>query len=157
MAVSLTHRRAERRDLEKIVALLRNDDLGRAREAASEVLDPRYLEAFRRIDADLNQYLMVVERAGEVAGTCHLTLMPSLTYTGSTRMQIEAVRVDERYRGQKIGEWMLRAALEYAGRHGATIVQLTTNKTRPRAEEFYKRLGFETSHKGMKLHLELKS
>ena len=49
---------------------------------------------------------MVVENGDEIIGTSHLTIMPSLTFIGSTRMQIEAVRVSGKYRGQKIGNWM---------------------------------------------------
>ena len=36
---------------------------------------------------------------------------------------------------------------------GATIIQLTTNKQRNRAKEFYETLGFQASHEGMKLYL----
>jgi ribosomal protein S18 acetylase RimI-like enzyme len=79
--------------------------------------------------------------------------MPSLTFLGSTRMQIEAVRVSEKYRGQKIGEWMFNQAIEYATANNVSIIQLTTNKKRPKAKHFYEKLGFEASHEGMKLCL----
>jgi ribosomal protein S18 acetylase RimI-like enzyme len=82
--------------------------------------------------------------------------MPSLTFTGQTRMQIEAVRVSEQFRGQKIGEWMMNAAINYGKSKGASIIQLTTNKKRLRAKKFYEKLGFEASHEGMKLYLEKK-
>lgn len=151
---ALSHRKAVREDLPAIVALLLDDALGRTRESESAQLDPRYPAAFARIEADPNQYLMVVESDGKIAGTCHLTVMPSLTYTGSTRMQIEAVRVAAAMRGRGLGEWMMRAALDYARAHNVRLVQLTTNKQRPRARQFYERLGFEASHEGMKLLLE---
>lgn len=38
--------------------------------------------------------------------------------------------------------------------HGATIIQLTTNKERPDARKFYEKLGFKATHEGMKLYLE---
>lgn len=96
---------------------------------------------------------MVVEIDKEIVGTCHLTIMPSLTFTGQTRIQIEAVRVAERCRGQKIGEWMIDAAILYAKQNGATIIQLTTNKQRDKAINFYEKLGFQSAHEGMKLYL----
>ncbi|WP_342278765.1 GNAT family N-acetyltransferase [Candidatus Tisiphia endosymbiont of Myopa tessellatipennis] len=65
------------------------------------------------IDSDPNQYLMIVEMNKEIVGTCHLTIMPSLTFIGSTRMQIEAVRISEKYRGQHFGEWMMSIAMKY--------------------------------------------
>ncbi|HBB7077297.1 TPA: GNAT family N-acetyltransferase [Legionella pneumophila] len=73
---------------------------------------------------------MIVENDDEIIGTCHLTIMPSPTFTGQTRMQIEAVR---EYRGQKIGEWMMNVAINYGKSKGASIIQLTTNKKRLRA------------------------
>lgn len=68
-------------------------------------------------------------------------------------MQIEAVRVAGKYRGQKIGSWMFDQAIAYAKEHGVSIIQLTTNKKRPKAKHFYEKLGFEVSHEGMKLYL----
>jgi N-acetylglutamate synthase-like GNAT family acetyltransferase len=153
MTVNLRHRKANINDIRAIVALLVEDELGSMRDHLGEELDPKYLEAFKLIDQDPNQYLMVVEKDNEIIATCHLTLMPSLTFTGSTRMQIEAVRVSEKLRGQKIGEWMIEHSLEYAKANNVGIVQLTTNKKRPRARNFYEKLGFEASHEGMKLYL----
>lgn len=68
-------------------------------------------------------------------------------------MQIEAVRVAEKYRGQQIGSWMVDQALLYAKERGASIIQLSTNKKRQQAKHFYEKLGFEASHEGMKLYL----
>ena len=85
---------------------------------------------------------MVVEGFNEIIGTCHLIIMPSLTFTGKTRMQIEAVRVSEKYRGQQIGQLMMEQAISYGKERGAKIIQLTTNKYRPRAKKFYESLGF---------------
>ncbi|MBA2648991.1 MAG: GNAT family N-acetyltransferase [Legionella sp.] len=129
-------------------------ELGQTRESTKPELDKRYVNAFHKIDNDSNQYLMVIENDSEIIGTCHLTIMPSLTFTGQTRMQIEAVRVLKQYRGQKIGEWMIQKAIKYGKSKGASIIQLTTNKQRSSAKNFYLKLGFEASHEGMKMVLE---
>lgn len=155
MISNITHRKATINDLDEIIHLLMEDELGKTREHINAGLDQQYIDAFHRINSDPNQYLMVVELGREIIATCHLTMMPSLTFTGSTRMQIEAVRVAEKYRGQKIGEWMMKAAIHYGKENGAAIIQLTTNKKRPRAKRFYEALGFEASHEGMKLYCEL--
>lgn len=152
--MKLTHRKAELQDIPHLIELLIEDDLGKVRELANQELDKRYMDAFYKIDSDTNQYLMVVEHEGKIVATCHLTLMPSLTFIGSTRMQIEAVRVAEKERDKKIGQWMLHQAIRYAKARGASILQLTTNKQRDRAKHFYEKLGFEASHEGMKLHLK---
>lgn len=150
----LLQRKAKLDDLPTIVDLLSEDDLGQYREIKAEKLDQRYIDAFHRIDADPNQYLMVVTNPIDIIGTCHLTLMPSLTFVGSTRLQIEAVRVALNYRGQKIGEWMMNAAIDFAKSNNAMIIQLTTNKQRPRAKQFYERLGFKATHEGMKYYIK---
>ncbi len=153
MDLKLGVRRATIDDLGAIVNLLIEDELGASREKTSDKLDQRYIDAFDLINSDPNQYLMIVELEDKIIATCHLTIMPSLTFTGSTRMQIEAVRVAEKLRGHKIGEWMINQAIEYAKSRNASIIQLTTNIKRPRAKIFYERLGFESTHVGMKLYL----
>lgn len=154
MIQNLTHHKATFQDLRAIIDLLLEDELGKIRENASQDLDQQYINAFHQIDTDPSQYLMVIKNKDEIVATSHLTLMPSLTFKGATRMQIEAVRVAQKYRGQKIGEWMIEKAIDYGKSKGASIIQLTTNKKRIRAKEFYEKLGFEASHEGMKLYLK---
>lgn len=150
----LTARKATLEDLPHIIQLLADDELGQTREHRQENIEPSYVKAFMKIDSDSNQYLMVVIAHTQLIGTCHLTLLPSLTYTGSVRMQIEAVRIAKDYRGQKIGKWMMQQAFDYAKKHDVKIIQLTTNKHRPKAKKFYERLGFQPTHEGMKCFLE---
>jgi GNAT superfamily N-acetyltransferase len=96
---------------------------------------------------------MIVENNNEIAATCHLTIIPSLTFQGAARLNIEAVRVKEKFRGQAIGQWMIGQVINYGRDRGATIVQLATNKKRSDAKRFYEKLGFVASHDGMKLCL----
>lgn len=152
--LDLNIRRANVEDLIGIIALLINDELGKSRECLTPELDSRYLEAFNKINNDPNQYLMVVELDNFTVGSCHATLIPSLTFTGSTRLQIEAVRIKEDYRGRGIGEEMISEAIRYGKSNGASIIQLTTNKQRPSALRFYEKLGFKPTHVGMKLYLD---
>lgn len=151
---NLSHRKANLHDLRAIITLLLEDELGQTREQLNATIEQSYIDAFHRIDIDPNQYLMIVCSENAIVGTCHLTIMPSLTFAGSTRMQIEAVRVSAKHRGQKIGEWMMNAAIDYAKSKDVSIIQLTTNIKRPRAKEFYERLGFETTHVGMKCYIK---
>ena len=96
---------------------------------------------------------MVVNIDEVIVATCHLSIIHSLTFKGSTRMQLEAVRVAKKYRNQKIGEWLINSAIRYGQSRGASIIQLTTNKKRLRAKKFYENLGFKGSHEGMKMYL----
>lgn len=150
---SLNFRRASFGDLEAIIRLLADDQLGQEREQLTADHDLAYKNAFDQIIADPNQFLMVVENEGKIVGTSHLTFIPSLTFQGKLRMNIEAVRVGSSLRNQGIGEWMLNKVLELAKIKGCKIVQLTTNKNRTDALRFYEKLGFKATHEGMKLYL----
>lgn len=48
---------------------------------------------------------------------------------------------------------MMRFAIAHARARGAFRVELTSNVRRTRAHRFYERLGFVSSHVGMKLAL----
>jgi len=151
----LLFRRAVRDDVPPIVALLANDPLGATRESPTDPLPDAYHLAFDQIDRDPAQELIVAERDGEVVGVLQLTVIPSLTWRGTARGQIEGVRVRADTRGAGVGEAMFREAIARARARGCGIVQLTTDHSRPDALRFYERLGFRATHAGMKLHLSL--
>jgi GNAT superfamily N-acetyltransferase len=48
---------------------------------------------------------------------------------------------------------MIKYAIQRAKDRGAHLLQLTTDKVRPEALNFYEKLGFSSTHEGMKLHL----
>lgn len=149
---NITFRIAERSDLETIVGMLADDNLGAQREAFSLPLPDEYVNAFNTIAQDKNQELTVAELDGKVIGTFHLTFVQYLTYKGGLRAQIEAVRISSEYRGEGLGKKMFHYAIERTKSKGAHVLQLTTDKKRPEALNFYKSLGFTASHEGMKLH-----
>ena len=150
----MTIRKALKEDVSIIVQMIANDELGKLREDYQEPLPAKYYSAFNNIDKDPNQELVVIENEfGEVIGTLQLSFIQYLTYQGGIRAQIEAVRVHEDYRGKGIGKILFQWAINQSKQKGAHVVQLTTDKKRPDALEFYKTLGFVASHEGMKLHL----
>jgi ribosomal protein S18 acetylase RimI-like enzyme len=149
----LIFRRATEADVPTIIALLADDVLGASREATGAGSYPHYLNAFRAIDADPNQFLLVVDDGTKIVGTLQLTFIPGLASRGQKRGQIEAVRVASDRRGEKIGEAMIDWAIEKCRAEQCGIVQLTTDKTRTEAHRFYDRLGFQPSHLGYKMKL----
>ncbi len=153
MKDSVTFRSAIRNDVPAIVRLLADDELGSQREQVREPLPPSYYAAFEQINSDANHQLVIAESSGQVIGTLHLIFLPSLSYQGGLRAQIESVRVDRKCRSIGIGSEMMRWAIECAKERGAHIMQLTTHKSRQDAHRFYERLGFEGSHLGMKLNV----
>ena len=150
----LTFRTATRDDVPVIVRLLADDELGSQREKYMSPLPDEYYAAFEQIKNDPNHELIVAEVNGEVIGTLHLMFLPSISYQGGLRAQIESVRVDRECQNQGIGSRMMKWAIERAKERGAHIVQLTTHTSREDAHRFYERLGFKKSHVGMKFSLK---
>jgi ribosomal protein S18 acetylase RimI-like enzyme len=153
MLQNLSLRFAEEKDLPEIVRLLIEDELGATRECLSDPLLPSYRNIFQSIKEDKNQALMVVEYEDKVIGTCHLTFMPSLSFKGSWRLNLENIHVDKKFQNQGVGTQMVQKAIDLGKKKGCTIIQLTTNKKRSRAKAFYEKLGFTPTHEGMKLYL----
>jgi len=150
----LDFRPARREDLPIIVWMLAEDDLGSQRERFEEPLPDSYYKAFDEIDKDSNHELIVAEMDGKVVGTLQLMFLPSISYQGGLRAQVESVRVDGKLRNQGIGAEMMKWAIERAKQRDAHLVQLTSHKSRNDAHRFYERLGFTKSHVGMKLSLK---
>ena len=147
-------RLATRADLPSIVRMLADDELGNQRERYEDPLPESYYSAFEQIHNDPHHELIVTERNGKVIGTLHLMYLPSISYQGGLRVQIESVRVDKRFQSQGIGSAMMKWSVDRARQRGAHIVQLTTHKSREDAHRFYERLGFRGTHLGMKLSLK---
>src|SRR5580658_5594730 len=65
-------------DVPAIVALLADDQLGSQREIMSTPLDQSYVAAFRAIEADPNQRLVVAVGNDEVVGTLQISFIPGI-------------------------------------------------------------------------------
>ena len=134
--------------------MLADDFLGSQREMLEDPLSDSYVKAFREIEADPNNELIVAELDGEIIGTLQLTCTPSLSYQGGKRATVESVRVDTKYRGQGIGREMMIWAIERAREKECISMQLTSHADRKDAHRFYEKLGFKASHVGMKIALK---
>src|SRR5262245_2490850 len=134
-------RLATHADLPSIVRMLADDELGSQRERVENPLPKPYYSAFEQISNDPNHELIVAERNGEVIGTLHLMFLPSVSFQGGLRAQIESVRVDKRFQSQGIGSEMMKWAMVRAKQRDVHMVQLTTHKSRVEAHRFYERLG----------------
>lgn len=147
-------RQASHEDLPDIVRMLADDELGSQREIVEDPLPELYYTAFEQISCDPNHELIVAELDGKVIGTLHLIFLPSISYQGGLRSQVESVRVDRQFQNQGLGSEMMRWTIGRAKERGAHLMQLTTHNSREDAHRFYERLGFKKSHLGMKLNLE---
>lgn len=144
-------RRASENDIPAIVRLLADDELGTSRESIEDCAMRDYEEAFADMEAQVGNHIILAIENQKVIGCLQLTLIPGLVRRGMKRAQIEGVRVDPSYRNHGVGQRLLEHAISIAKFEGAGLVQLTTDKQRVAAHQFYERLGFTASHEGMKL------
>ncbi|MBI1777585.1 MAG: GNAT family N-acetyltransferase [Proteobacteria bacterium] len=147
-------RRAQEEDLVQIVRLLADDPLGAKRERLADPLPAVYARAFQEIARQHGNEIIVAILDGEIAGVLQLTVIAGLARQGMRRAQIEGVRIAARHRGKGLGEALMNHAIERARGAGCGLVQLTTDRSRSEAHQFYARLGFVDSHLGLKLSLE---
>ncbi|MDF1795025.1 MAG: GNAT family N-acetyltransferase [Coxiellaceae bacterium] len=142
---------ATQQDVDAIVAMLADDDLGSTRENYQQPLPESYQKAFDAINQNPNAHLIVAKINDRVVAVAQIDFIIYLTYRGGARAQIEGVRVHKDFRSHGIGQKLFEYLIELAKQHGCHMVQLTTNKQRSVAYKFYEQLGFVNSHEGFKL------
>lgn len=155
-SVPVLLRRAQRDDLDALMALLSDDPVSASRgDVASDDDRSAYLSALELIVADPgNELLLVVDQEGHAVATMQLTRIPGMARRGSTRLLVEAVRVRSGLRSSGIGTAMMRWILDVAAPGlDAKLVQLTSDAQRTDAHRFYERLGFVGSHVGYKYRI----
>ncbi|HLR22339.1 MAG TPA: GNAT family N-acetyltransferase [Pseudogracilibacillus sp.] len=131
--------------------MLADDELGSHREKYEDPLPNDYYQAFKSIESQIGNQILVATENQVVIGCLQLTIIPGLARQGMKRAQIEGVRVDGKQRGKGTGEALLKEAIAIAKSEACGLVQLTTDKQRDDAHRFYEQLGFTASHEGMKL------
>ncbi|TXK64927.1 GNAT family N-acetyltransferase [Alkalisalibacterium limincola] len=141
-------------DLPGILSLLADDAVALARGGYAAGATPQVVEAFAAIQRDPNNLLLVGEQGGDVVAVLQMTLIPGLSRGGMRRALVEAVRVRQDLRSFGIGAALMQHAIVRARQEGCGLMQLTSDKQRTRAHDFYVRLGFVASHEGMKLALD---
>jgi len=151
--MNLNYRDARQSDLPVLVDMLADDALGTQREEASIPLNQDYLSAFKSIQSDPNNELVVVESDNALVGMLQLTFIPYLSHRGSWRCLIESVRIHSQFRGMGMGTELFKWTIRRAKQKHCKLVQLTSDKKRPDAIRFYESLGFQATHERFKLKL----
>ena len=150
---NLSFREATPDDLEAIIRLHEEDELGAHGDRWSPETRPAYEAAFAAISRSSENRLFVAVEGREVVGTFQLTFIPNLTGRGALRVKVESVKVEAARRSGGIGARLMEFAEEHARAHVAALLELTSSKTRTAAHRFYERLGFSRSHEGFKKKL----
>jgi GNAT superfamily N-acetyltransferase len=147
-------RRANWEDVEEIVEMsFEGKPEPSIQEALPDFEPEGYLVAFQRINNDPNCFLMVVDCNSVVIGTFQLTYLTFISGRGKEDCQIESVFVAKDWRAKGVGTFMMKWAIDHARSRDCRRIQLTSNKLRTRAHNFYRNLGFKFSHEGAKLDL----
>ncbi len=153
-SISALHfREAYIEDVEEIVALLFEDELGQKREKLSDPLPESYNVAFAKIRSNPNNELIVAELNHVLVGVMQITYLQHLTFQGGIAAHFEGVRIRKEYQNHGYGTRMFQWAIERAKDRGCHRVQLMTDKNRSAAKKFYEQLGFSATHEGMKLFI----
>lgn len=140
-------------DLDVLVRLLADDELGRTRERLEDPLPQAYQFALAEILGSTYTRILVIEADDTVIGSLQLTLIPSLSFVGQRRALFESVHVLPDFQGKGAGTELVRHAIGEARRAGAGQVVLTSSNSRKDAHRFWRRMGFQPTHVGMKLFL----
>ncbi len=156
--MELSFREAREADLPAVIALLADDILGQGREDAATPLDPAYLAAFREMQAQGGNRLILVEAelggTRRIVGCLQFVVLPGVSLKGTRRAQVEGVRVASDLRGSGLGRRLFEHVIDLARAEGCGLLQLTADASRSETHRFYESLGFTASHLGFKLKLE---
>ncbi len=147
----LSFQKATKRDLPQLIALLQDDDLGNTRENISDLAP--YEKAFKAILEDPLHQILILKTHDEIIGCTQLSFLPNLTFKGGWRAQLEGVRIKSKFRGQGFGKQLIQEAIKRSKNFGCHLIQFTTNNSRPESILFYEKLGFKSTHVGMKFYL----
>ena len=99
------------------------------------------ISELQEIVKDKNISVVTLQDKGHIVGIGTLYVM---TKFGKKTSHIEDVVVDNAYRGQGLGEKLVRALIEEARRRELTSVSLTSRPSRIAANKLYLKVGFQT-------------
>lgn len=105
---------------------------------------------------DSNSYILIVaEDNGKVIGTVMGIICHTMVANLKSFLVMEAVVVDENYRGNGIGKEMLLDLESRAKRQGCSYIILVSGNQRKEAHKFYEALGYgEDKAKGFRKFID---
>jgi len=107
---------------------------------ASDIDRDKAEEIFEKINSNPDHIIVVAELDGKIVGATTLLIETKFIHEGGIVGHIEDVVVDKNFRGQKIGEKIMKHLLEFAKNRGCykTILDCTDD-----VKPFYEKLGFK--------------
>jgi len=145
-------RKAKITDLDQVIELLNDDEIGRDRESVSKKDKQKYLSVLSELLESKYFDIFVMAKNNEIVGFYQIMYLPHISFKGSKRGQIESVRIRSDSRRNGLGTELMNHAIIVARDNGCSILQLTSNKNRKEIGNFYNKLGFGITHDGYKLY-----
>lgn len=126
-------------------------DLERVKKLVSQLDPSAAINEQSLYKAVLDGHVSKIEKKGKLIGMGWI--FPRQTMLRSQAV-VEDMIVDEKYRGQGLGEKILKDLIKWAESEGVEVIELTTNPKRIAANHLYQKIGFklhETNHYLLKL------
>ena len=98
------------------------------------------LERIQEVLAAPNTILMTAQDDGKVVGMATLHILPT---TEKRIAHVDDVVVSSAYRGQGLGEKLMRALIDAARERGVASLHLTSRPARAAAQALYMKVGFK--------------
>lgn len=114
---------------------------------ASDIDAEKAKEIFQKIDSNQEHVIFVADYNGKIVGSTTLLIEQKFIHKGGLIGHIEDVVVSKDMQGQKIGEKLILAALDYAKKSGCykTILDCLDD-----VKPFYEKLGFKLHSNAMR-------
>lgn len=116
---------------------------------ASDIEPSKAKSVFEKIRSNPNHVIFVAILDGKVVGSTTLLIEPKFIHNGGLVGHIEDVVVNKEFQGQKIGEKLILASLDYAKNAGCykTILDCLDD-----VRQFYEKLGFKFHSNAMRFN-----
>ncbi|RKG35657.1 GNAT family N-acetyltransferase [Acinetobacter guerrae] len=102
---------------------------------------------------DPHQYIFVAQIEHEVVGFLSLSIIAQIAVEGDFA-RVAYLCVDEKFRGQKVGQVLLDSAEEIARQRGCDRMELHSSDHRKQAHQFYLAQGYEDAPKYFRKFLD---
>lgn len=146
-------RPATRNDIPRILELYQELVISHSRiEDSRQPSRADYERILDSINTTPGYRLLVAEETGEIAGLMEFLIMPNLSHNGSPWALIEGLVVSRKKRRQGLGKMLIEYAVRQCREAGCYKIELSSDKRRVEAHEFYRSLGFKEAALGFRLY-----
>ena len=104
-------------------------------------------ERIEQLKGDSNNFLFVYEENGIVSGTVFITICLSPMFGFQPFAVLEYFIVNEKSRGQGIGDKLINHVFQVCRDNKCTVVLLLSSSHRNEAHHFFEKHGFDSSNK----------